>query len=803
MSGRREAVADAQTPLLNSSSRFSSGVFAAVLFVLPLLLIFLLVVPAAGVFIEKLPSILRDKCIRLVLVVACFFAAAFVSNAIRFSNGRVGVFTAGLVLLFLVHFVLAIWGGAYPDIQYQFGQGAPMLQYLWMLGSMFYGMVTWSIVQRKVEPRKELLKDAKPQFTIGSILVWVTLTALMIALLRSWAFQFLLEAGADPNASIDVVVCAICCAALLLPLTIWLMRTRRFLLVALGCWIICFMTCWIVFALIGLRDSSYDLRDGYVSTIVAFALASALALFWFLAIRLILNYRPEERIAESNAPRLVSRLAISGFTILSVSLWGFVAFWAIANFGTFSKERSFAAFDSSPLIMQQLEEAYGAEAMERVRDRYDPKKLHEWLNGLSRDRVPKERDLIYQLAKLTKLEYVDHPEGEGLYRKMMGFSKEEVAQLSDETLSAWIRENRVDPKNEEYLSYEGDVSRHLTRISNDEFGWLMSHSPWNQDSVPLAAKFCREKSELIQRIRDLIRRCDAGTFPEFEHGLFLSDDFSRFAAEMLFVDTRYAIAQDELPRVFDNLECISKFSALDYPLNNWSFLPKRLRAQAMNVLLHLTEVKPLGQTEVVRIKEIAAKLNSPVSESKILKARGFAKIMLEHRAYMDSKEGENYLLLDWELESRLIAAFPQTVDWASYIEAYKGRFDHYSALRNEIHTNPSKIAEICQIATSESNLEQSFYRHVLNLFETPGARARRLGSLDYEYELSILNICISGAVGLFNSRSIGASLSEKTDQVAIMQTRKIMLNGIMKTTISKPPPVMPRVAVLLCGLPPL
>ena len=742
-SGGREIYADVQTPL-NSSGRFIRYVFAAALFVLPLLLIFLFAVPATSVFSENLPRSLRDKCIRLVLVVACFFAAAFASNAIRFSKGRVGLFTAGFVLLFLVHLIFSLWGGVYPDIHHRFGRGAPMLQYLWMLGSMFYGMVTWSIVQRKVGPRKESLDDARAQFTIGSILVWVTLTALMIALLRSWAFTFFLEAGADPNASIDVVACALFCATL--PLTIWLMRTRWFLFVASGCWIICFAACWIVFALIGLHDSGYDWRDGYVSTIVAFALTSAMSLLWFRAIRVILNYQADH-VRKNNPSRLISRLAISGFTILSVSLWGFVVFWAIANFGTFSKDRSFAAFDSSPLIMQQLEEAYGAEAMERVRDRYDPQATHEWLNHLSRDRVPKKKDINYQLAKLTKLEFVDSPEQEGLYRKTMGFSEEEVTGLSDETLNTWICANRLDPKkNKGRLPFFGTVSFYLSNLPNDEFEWHMSYAPWDRSSMPLADKFCVEKQPLIHKIRELIKSCDSRTFPVFEHGIFVIDDIPKFAAEMLFVDTRHAIARDELPRVFENLECISKLAALESPQKAWLFLNERLKARAMEILLHLLEVKQLAKADVMRITQIAAELNLPVRHSKISRARRFASLMLEHRANLDSKNSENLLIPDRELESRLVAVFPQTVHWPSYVEAQKERFEYYSSAEDELEANLSKNAQLYRSAYWSADLQQPFHRHALDIFETPGARAKRLGALEAGLEQHRLNLLVAFAI---------------------------------------------------------
>jgi len=415
LNGKNELVAEVQP--LSFRSRILKGVFLAALFVLPVLLIYQIALPVAGVFGDEFPELLRDKYIRWILVIACFFAAAFASNMDRFSDNRVGRFTAAFSFFFLVNLSFTVWAAAYPNVEGRFGRGAPMLQYLWMIGSFFYGIFTWWIVRRAQRRIQGLpVNVTKSQFTIGSILAWISLTGLMITLLKSSTLQILQDSNLDPNASIETVVCAVLCAVLSLPVTIWSMRTRRLLMLALGCWIICFAASCLLF------------------------------------------------------------------------------------------------------------------------------------------------------AKLTTLEYVDRPEGEGLYRKQMGFPAEEVALLPDESIDAWVKQNRVEPENEEgsFYEYEDNVVDYLAQMSNDSFGWQMPYSPWDQNLMPLAEKFCREKQPVIERIRDLIRSCDEGTFPEFEHGLFLSDEFPKFASEMLFVDTRHAIAHDELRRAYDNLECITKLSKMGF-----------------------------------------------------------------------------------------------------------------------------------------------------------------------------------------------------------------------------------------------
>jgi hypothetical protein len=718
------------------------------LLVLPILLIYQIALPLAGFFGDDFPELLRDKCIRFILIVACFFAAAFACNVDRFSGNRVGLFTATFAFLFFVNLSFAAWGAAYPNMENRFGRGAPLLQYLWMLGSYFYGLFTWWLIRRAERRIKGLPGNVtKSQFTIGSILAWIALTGFTITLLKSSTLQILQDSNLDPNASIDVVVCAVFCALLTLPLTLGLMRTRRPLLLALGCWIICFVAAGLLFAMIGYSDTEYDWRDGYVTTIFAFALAVAVFLFWIQTMRIVLRLQTKPRDHGNTRPRLASRLTTVPFAIVSIGLWCLLGFWTFANFGTFSKERSFAAFDSSPLILQQLEDAYGVETIAQVREAHDPQKIHEWLNHLSRERVPKKDDLIYQIASLTRLEYIDRPEAKGLYRKQMGFSVEEVASLPDESIEAWVKNNRVEPANEEAIFYEDDVSEYLSGISNAEFAWQLPSVPWDERSMPLASQFCREKQTLIQRIRHLIKSCEAGTFPDFEHGFFLNDDIPRFAADMLFIDTRQAIAGDELSRTFNNLECVSKLAKLNYPLSGWSFFRQRIRARAMGILIHLAEVKQLDESEVIRLRQLAGEFNLPVYESEISKARTFARLMLEHRSNMDSKkDGKNYLLLDRKLESRLIAAFPQTVHWPSYIEARKERFDYMFALRKDVQSTPAKLSELYGIATSDTELEQPFHQHLLNLLEIPQARARRLGAIDYDYDLNQLKLFIVFAI---------------------------------------------------------
>ena len=390
--------------------------------------------------------------------------------------------------------------------------------------------------------------------------------------------------------------------------------------------------------------------------------------------------------------------------------------------------------------MSQLEEAYGAETIARVRKIHDPQRVHEWLNHLSRDRVPKEEDVIYQLAKLTRFEFLDHPKGEGLYRKQMGFSIEEVASLPDESIETWVKNNRIEPENQDDVFYDDDVSDYLAKVSNAEIGWILSYAPWDRDSMPLADRFCREKQSLILRIRSLIQTCESGTFPEFEHGFFLHDDVPRFAADMLFVDARQAISESDLQRALDNLALISKLARIQFPVSNWSYFRQRIGARVMELLIHLAEVKQLDEPAVARIRKLAFDLNSPTRQSWVSTARNFASRMLEERSRMDSKNEENYLLFERKLESRLIAAFPQTVHWPSYIGARKKRFDELSTLRDDVLTSPSKLASIYEFATTDPDLEQPFHRHILDLFENPKARARRLGSIDYEYELIDLKL---------------------------------------------------------------
>ena len=381
-------------------------------------------------------SAFDDYCIRWTYCVVMFFVAALVVFADRITFEKCNRITATVFALFFVHASFAIWF-FYDSYGYQYDSRGSF-HYAWMLGATTFGLFMWILLRKRlcVEGDKERIA---PQFSIGSILVWFSIGAAFLTLIqRSSAYP--VPSNFDPvtDPTWDSLA-AIVTVFLLLPLiTESLLRTRRFFRSAVCVWIIIFAGSWVVFCLIGLGETAYDVRDQYIVKIAAFSYASLLYLVWLAVMKRFLVRCQVRWRTDDDRSAGSSWIPTKPLAILATILWIYAALWLVLNVAVPTPKRHASWIDHSPEIIQGFEDAWGSQLIDELERTHSPETIPEWINCLGRHEVPKEKDVLFQIACLARLSNLDGAEGNWRVRKAMGFTQQQIDGLPEESFDGWI-----------------------------------------------------------------------------------------------------------------------------------------------------------------------------------------------------------------------------------------------------------------------------------------------------------------------------------------------------------------------------
>ena len=689
----------------------------------PLVLLFWPFLSAAEPFGKETQDLLARRCVQASFVVSCFFLSASVIFADLLSSNRMGRLTAFLASAVLIHFAIANWCWYQPNL-YANDQPTSFL-YIWMITSFLMGLFVWWRI-RRAEIDDSANGGPMSQFSIGAILTWLTLTGMLISLFTQSDSLPVIPDWTAITDSLDQTICLVALPLLAWPLTCWLIRTRHFFLVGAGVWVILFAACWIVYCLIGLNETDYYRGDAWFTKIATFTVSVVLYLAWMGIASFGIRSSSFRRNPRQPRWLLMRRISLATFSIVSTGLWIFLGVWLISNFVTFDGNRSLSHFDSSPVIMRALEKDYGAEAIERVRAKHNPQSLAEWINGLGRDRVPKESNYQYQIASLTKFPFLDREEAEGRYRKLMGFTDNEIASLADHTIESWLQANRSDSEIAATIIFDDEQSD-PNRISPFDFRMQIRYAPWDNESMPLAAKFCSEKQAVFRRLRQIISEFDEYFEPITEDGYLSITDVTDFSTEMILADARYALSKNDLSGAFENLDSLAELAGNMTYDDTLGYKKPRIQARVMDVLLHVLETRDLDEVNLAAIRDLAKKVNLGNKSLKQKDANRFARLMLQHRTNMGVSVLDRNFLLLWGQRptANLISIAPQAINWNEYIVACKEKFDQFQKWKSEADDD-SRMSELFEIATVERKTEWQFHEHAMNLFDFPASRSKRI-----------------------------------------------------------------------------
>ena len=242
--------------------------------------------------------------------------------------------------------------------------------------------------------------------------------------------------------------------------------------------------------------------------------------------------------------------------------------------------------------------------------------LLELKNRLSGASVPPDQNAIYQIAGLSNLEFLDG-KGDGQeYRLALGFSRKQIENLPDTQLILWLNQQRPDfvdndvsPEKQwvwdSTLKNENQIRDFLQNATNREIAYLMHYANWNAAELPIATQYCKEMQSVFQAIR-LATRCQFAFSPVSLHA-DNTDEFVRFAHEMLVIDSHYQVGIGNLDRVIENCESLFRFSELlskEAPIVARSPIPvlSRMRGDALSVAQRALTHKSCTRSQAERIR---------------------------------------------------------------------------------------------------------------------------------------------------------------------------------------------------------
>ena len=648
-----------------------------------------------------------------------FYAAGLATVADHLTDGKCNRLTAIAIAAVAIHVGFACWFSV--DTPRGPFDEAFAFQFVWMLASAALGAFSWLRIRRVCSTSfASTTESPLSQFSIGSMMIWFALIGIFLTLLtRSAAFPVPWNMKIVTNPKKEVVAGVILAVAFLPWTTRWLLRSNRFASTAAGVWLIVFAGSWILFFLIGLSQPGYyDSADRYVTKIIAFAFAALLYLLWLgITKRFLFGNALSSKAASTESRSLrPGRLA---FNSVSLLLGIYFGLWLFLNFSSESGTRSSDWMDQSPEILAVYNEAYGTEVYETVEALHQPETVEEWGRHLARNQFSKEQDAIHQIASLTEIPHmgvVRYPH----LRKAMGFSPEEIEALPNETIEGWVVDLLLE-NSEPDLKPQFDafmLADHFKRFYRER---------WTEKNEPLYARYCQQKKELFQKIRNAINNAEVALLPQTEDGFQCVLVVAEFATKMLAAETNYALQRNDLELAFENVDAMAQLVKI---LKRDPFSARLVEYSAhtmtINLLARIADVID-DEHDLKRMEGIVAKLETAQPITPGSRARSFATAMLGYPAMITDDERNQVVLHKKPLVVELIRRFANCIDWSEFTKAAKTKFFGPDGFWDEAAIENMSPKEVSKLASRPSRSpDEQFHEQAIDLIAIPKFRSRRL-----------------------------------------------------------------------------
>ena len=494
----------------------------------------------------------------------------------------------------------------------------------------YLGAVLVFVVQRRIFPQSSLSmrtreeSNSQKQFSIRNLAVWITLAAIIMAFApNAWR---MMRASADngvsaiPIGSAGVIagVYFATTAFVYLPLFQFLSHAKRPVLAAVSLVVFSFLLTTVVALSYLSYEQSYGSQDAgwFVAVVIAAPIATAIFCTWFFTIRW--NNREDAIKVNPNKASLFSKFALfveNSLLLVTICFFVYSIGWGARHFVFPGSYGDPTILQTSLAMKKQVARVCSRDGLIDHESLSGDEDLLELKNRLSGASVPPDQNAIYQIAGLSNLEFLDG-KGDGQeYRLALGFSRKQIENLPDTQLILWLNQQRPDfvdndvsPEKQwvwdSTLKNENQIRDFLQNATNREIAYLMHYANWNAAELPIATQYCKEMQSVFQAIR-LATRCQFA-FSPVSHA-DNTDEFVRFAHEMLVIDSHYQVGIGNLDRVIENCESLFRFSELlskEAPIVVRSpiLVLSRMRGDALSVAQRALTHKSCTRSQAERIR---------------------------------------------------------------------------------------------------------------------------------------------------------------------------------------------------------
>ena len=675
-----------------------------------------------------MPESLHREFLGVAQIVSLVITGFFVAYAGRFSGNRISTVSAFAILLVVVqlHYLFWVYQNSEELVRvstrnnhYSFfgfeeeAKSKISFFYAWLWIAMALGCLVWFRIRVATPPPNQNNgANSNPRFTLGTMLICTSAISILIGMFTQMtAFTTLLHySGYFKGWSPSTTTCCFAAACLVLPVTKRLLAKSNleFALASFVVWSWLLFGSWIAFSVIGLWQPSYNTEQQYILGIVTFSVATFLYLNWLYPVKLIAPIPQKTALPKEkwHAFKLAS-------VVLSISPWAWLGFWFVDAFATSNEQRSLAWFDKSPTLMNCLSKSFGDDAIAEVQNGSNPQKLDEWINALGQHRSPKDSNVIYQIAKISKIPIFDQGDDHS-FRLALGFTKPEIEKLEDESFETWIKSQR-----DTFSNYLLGSDPNSNMLSDSDYKAMILNVPWMLGEHPLELDFMKSKRDTCRQIRKAIEQSDSAFAPTLEEHFGHAWRIGLFATDLLTAESRLALAEDNLDLAIQNLWSIQKLIKIidSSQLRGTSSYP---RFRSLRLLLNVAETHSLNAQQQGEIRSLGHELLTPDSVPRQTQMLDFILLMHHYRDKFET--GQLFPHVSQRTMNSLLATrIPKTISWESFVSEAL----HWHISWNEEFAR-NKFKHFTLKKSTYAQEAPQFHSQALTLFSSSGVRAKSL-----------------------------------------------------------------------------
>ena len=590
-------------------------------------------------------------------------------------------------------------------------------------------------------------KRAFAQFNIRKLLIWTALIGIVFAsvgMQNQLLFRFDFNEQLDSKTNLEFFLIAgaiiglsylVLTTFVIIPATYWLSESRPRWLVVLSVSILPF-----AISIIGTLAYSASLpKDTWEDEevygwIMLFALLISVL---FVISTICFNALKDE--TERGSTRTARQLGKWNW-LLRIPEWcvygstlafgAYLVGWLILHFGfAWLPSRDVDLLRNSSIARARLEASFPVDVVARAKQAESSDDLIVFLNALLSDGVTKETNAAYQIASLSRIEYLDR-ENDFTARERLGFTREEVELLEDHQLLTWLESKRGSHLNggfddswdelDDLNESAGLIQDLLKTASNQEYSYHVRVVPWTAEEFPLAFEYCESKQEVFQKIREATK-CEHFFIPVFDSGYWLlSSNSLNFARDSLMIDARFQIGRKNLELAIADIEALRRLGDLQPSFDCYAVADaRRCYSAAYDIGFQVLTNPNCSRANADGVIELLRDLPELFSDHESQLPIGQAMLVRQTADWYFEVPTHGY---GYSITERLPKKFPRMVDWRKAEILAAEKFD---LKRSKVSSTANFTANYSFENRRFSDVDDDrFYHSFARLLRGPSAKAR-------------------------------------------------------------------------------